>query len=150
MPYDASIALRHMELGAVVWDELWENLHHQGDVDEASYAAVPQLVRIGTRLTADWNLYALAATIEVERHRTTNPPLPDWLTTPYRAAWEQLAALALRDLVGAPDPLLVKPALSVVALARGNLKLGAILTYMDDSEIAEWADEHLAWSTLYT
>jgi hypothetical protein len=150
MPYDASIALRRMEHGAVVWDELWENLHHQGDVGEASYAAVPQLVSFSTRLTTDWNLYALAATIEVERHRTTNPPLPDWLTASYRAAWEQLAALALRDLAGAPDPLLLKSALSVVALARGEVKLGAILAYMDNSEIAEYADEHLAWSTLYT
>jgi len=28
------------------WAELWQGLHHQGDVCEASYAAVPHLVRI--------------------------------------------------------------------------------------------------------
>lgn len=28
------------------WHELWEELHHQGDVGDASYAAVPHLVRI--------------------------------------------------------------------------------------------------------
>lgn len=150
VPYDASIALRRMERGAVVWDELWENLHHQGDVGEASYAAIPQLVRISTTFASDWNLYALAATIEVERHRSTNPALPEWLETSYGAAWEQLVALALRDLAGSPDPLLLKSALSVVALARGDLKLGAILVYMGDSEIAEYADHHLTWSTLYT
>jgi hypothetical protein len=28
-----------------VWQELWDELHHQGDVGEASFAAVPFLVR---------------------------------------------------------------------------------------------------------
>jgi hypothetical protein len=28
------------------WRDLWEGLHHQGDVGEASYAAVPHLARI--------------------------------------------------------------------------------------------------------
>ena len=150
VPYDASIALRRMERGALVWADLWENLHHQGDVDEALYAAVPQMVRIGATLASDWNLYALAGTIEVERHRFKNPSLPDWLEASYRAAWDQLVVLALRELSGSPDPLLLKSALSVVALGRGHLKLGAILVYIDDSEIDEYANNHLAWSTLYT
>jgi hypothetical protein len=42
--YDASVALRSIQDGIDVWDELWEELHHQGDVDIASYASVPQLV----------------------------------------------------------------------------------------------------------
>jgi hypothetical protein len=29
-----------------VLPNLWDELHHQGDVDEASYACVPHLVRI--------------------------------------------------------------------------------------------------------
>jgi hypothetical protein len=86
--YDASGALRRLEEGHDVWDELWEELHHQGDVGEASYAAVPQLVRIsrdgGHR---DWNLYALVARIEIERHRKSNPPIPDWLLADYSSAW---------------------------------------------------------------
>jgi hypothetical protein len=35
-----------MEGGELVWDELCNELHHQGDVGLASYAAIPQLVRI--------------------------------------------------------------------------------------------------------
>jgi hypothetical protein len=30
MPYDASKALAQMEGGESVWEELWEELHHQG------------------------------------------------------------------------------------------------------------------------
>jgi hypothetical protein len=38
------------------WDELWEELHHQGDVGEASYASVAHLVRIHrTGVVVDWN-----------------------------------------------------------------------------------------------
>jgi hypothetical protein len=58
IPYDASVALRALEHAGdlqPVWDELWNELHHQGDVGIASYAAVPPLVRIaGARNLADW------------------------------------------------------------------------------------------------
>ncbi|HEY0686085.1 MAG TPA: hypothetical protein VGD45_27325 [Steroidobacter sp.] len=49
--YDPSGALKLLESGVDVWGELWDELHHQGDVDVASYAAVPHLVRIATSAT---------------------------------------------------------------------------------------------------
>lgn len=56
--YDASIALARLERGEDVWKELWNELHHQGDVGESSYAAVPHLVRIAAaRGSRAWNLY---------------------------------------------------------------------------------------------
>jgi len=140
-----------MENGEWVWDELWNELHHQGDVGVASYAAVPQLVRIAqARRDFDWNLYALIATIEIERHRRNNPPLPDWLAFSYDAAWEALVELALSDLAAKPDALTLRCALSVVALGRGDLKLGALLNYAEAGEISSYVEEHLAWSSLYT
>src|SRR5437773_8148139 len=94
-PYDPSDALRRLERGEDVWDELWEELHHQGDVGEASYAAVPHLIRIGKTLpNRDWNLYAPVSCIEVERHRKTNPLLPDWLAESYRQAMGEMLDLA--------------------------------------------------------
>ena len=33
-----------------IWHELWEELHHQGDIGTASYAAVPHLVMIYKKL----------------------------------------------------------------------------------------------------
>jgi hypothetical protein len=149
IPYDASNALRRLEAGENVWDDLWNELHHQGDLGEASYAAVPQLVRICEARARDWNLYGIAATIEVERHRASNPLIPDWLADSYREAWAKLTALALRDLAGAPDIYTLRSALSVVALARGDLKLGALLAGIDESEIAEYIEDHMAWSQLY-
>ena len=46
-PYDASPALPALFSGSVraeLWDELFEELHHQGDLGPASYAAVPHIV----------------------------------------------------------------------------------------------------------
>src|SRR5436190_18917394 len=46
--YDPRPALRELESGNPVdpiWDELWEDLHHQDTIGEASYAAVPHLIR---------------------------------------------------------------------------------------------------------
>jgi hypothetical protein len=149
VPYDASTARAQMENGESVWDELWSELHHQGDVGVASYAAIPQLVRISeARREFDWNLYALAATIEIERHRKSNPPLPGWLAPSYKVAWDGLVNLALSDLAGKPDELTLRSALSVVALGRGDLKLGALLNYAETDEIAAYVEDNLAWSSL--
>ncbi|HEX4267175.1 MAG TPA: hypothetical protein VHY36_04770 [Steroidobacteraceae bacterium] len=97
----------------------------------------------------DWNLYALAATIEVERHRRGNPPIPDWAETDYRHAWHELVRLALADLASSCDALTLRAALSVVALGREDLKLGALLNYVDTDEISGYVENQLAWSELY-
>jgi len=153
LPYDATPALRRLAgdwTDRATWEELWNELHHQGDVGAASYAALPVLVELarGAR-TRDWNVYALAATIETERHARRNPPLPTWLATDYRQAWAKLAELALEDLREAGDRDLMRSALAVVALARGDLKLGALLAGLDDSEIDEYLDDRIGWSDEY-
>ncbi len=150
VPYDPSVPLRRMEAGANVWGELWQELHHQGDLGEASYAAVPHIVRIGAAQgSRDWNLYALAATIEIERHRASNPAIPAWAESDYHQAWSELLKLALADLATDCESLTLRSALSVLALGRGELKLGALLNYVDTDEISEYLQEHLDWSELY-
>ena len=150
--YDASPALRRLHADwtdAGAWEELWGELHHQGDVGEASYAAVPVLVALGRAAPArDWNLYALAATIETERHRRGNPPVPGWLAPSYRQAWMDLLELALSDLRMAAGELVIS-ALAVVALARGEMRLGALLGDLDSSEIEELTDDRLGWPGTY-
>jgi hypothetical protein len=73
MAFDPRLALQNLESNVHVkeaWRELWEELHHQGDVGEASYAAVPHIVRIHRKRRLDyWNTYALVAIIELARQR---------------------------------------------------------------------------------
>jgi hypothetical protein len=150
IPYDASVALRSMQDGMDVWDELWNELHHQGDVGVASYAAVPQLVRIaGGAAHRDWNFYGLLATIEVERHRKGNPTIPPWLKADYDSALATASALALADMGLKTDSATTHAILSVLALAKGELKLGAMLSGLDASELDEWLEEQLAWTETY-
>lgn len=150
VPYDVSIALRSMQRGKDVWEELWNELHHQGDIGDASYAAVPQLVSIaGAAESRDWHLYGLLAIIEVERHQKGNPPIPAWLQTSYDQAWARAFALAASDLSASTDSLTIRAILSVLALAKGELKLGALLSGLDSSELDEWLEERHEWSGSY-
>ena len=67
----------------------------------------------------------------------------------YRSAWNDLAELALEDLGSGKDVDRVRTALPVVALARGQTKLGAFLAFLDESELDELVEDRMAWSELY-
>ena len=153
VPYDPRPAIKSLEEGktmSAAWEELWNELHHQGSVGEASYAAVPLLVHLHKRRrNLDWNLYALVAVIEIERHRKTNPPLPPQLTDAYCDAWSEIILLAIEDLRTAKEPEMVQSTLGVLALGKGSLKLGAVIMFLDRSEVDEILDEQYSWSELY-
>ena len=141
VPYDASIALRAIEAGAPVdkyWDELWGNLHHQGDVGQASYATVAVLVDMAVLDVAnDWNLFALALTIEHARTHANNQPVAEWIKAAYENAWTKLLELAINALKTSSDALVVRMALAVVATSKGLRPLGRILSESDESELAD-------------
>jgi hypothetical protein len=149
-PYDPFDALRRLEAGEDVWDELWQELHHQGDVGEASYAAVPHLVRIAKSLSRrDWNFYGLVSTIEIERHRKSNPTLPRWLVPDYKKAMAGILELALADLRGETDRATILSILGATALAKGYVTLGAMISHSDESEIVEVLDRYGTWTKLF-
>jgi hypothetical protein len=133
MPYDARRALDSLRDGRLdeAWDELWDNLHHQGDVGTASYAAVPELVQIANEENpTDWRPFALVATIEECRLNGSNPPLPSAIEAAYFSAWTSLAQRASALYLESKDELLDRALLSVLAFAKGQRYVGtfAILT----------------------
>jgi hypothetical protein len=144
VPYDASVALRELETSPTTdraWDELWNELHHQGDVGEASYAALPHLVRITReRAFSDWNVYAMAATIETSRLSGGNPALPSFIEASYHEAWRQLTEFGLEQLRVVSDELVVRAILGAVAIGKGSVKLGRLISEFDASEIEELYD----------
>lgn len=139
VPYDPTAALRKIEESQdleLAWEELWEELHHQGDVGEASYACIPYLVSIHERSDRlNWNLFAIAALIEIERRRERNPAIPDWLIDSYEQAWNVLLSLALKQLPRANDALEIRAMLATIAIAKGDFKLGNFLCSVDDGEL---------------
>jgi hypothetical protein len=141
--YDPRNAIRRLaEDDGSAWEELWEELHHQGDVGEASYAALPALVRAHqARGVPDWNTYALAATIEEARQNPKNPPVPDWLLADYEAAWRELEAMALREFPEATTNDLTDSIIAALALVKGRLTLArmAMLTEDERQEMLDTA-----------
>src|SRR5688572_18835133 len=80
--YDARPLVRRFAVGNDLnscWDEIWDKLHHQGDVDTASYAALPHLIRMSGALKRDWNIYSYATTISLEAGRERNPAIPNFM-----------------------------------------------------------------------
>jgi hypothetical protein len=106
-PLDPRALVKKLETEAdeeAFWKELWNELHHQGDVGDASYAAVPLLVETHRkRGVADWNTYASVSIIELARTQPQNPPVPAWLSGDYFFALQELCKMGCRELAYAND-----------------------------------------------
>lgn len=98
--YDVSIPLRKLESfsqpSKEIWNELWEELFHQGDVGIASYAVVPQIYRIyREKEWIDFQLPSFVSAVEQARHETHNPELPKWLEQDYYSSLYDVAHYCL-------------------------------------------------------
>jgi hypothetical protein len=144
-PYDPRPALKAIDgdqNAEAAWSELWEELHHQSDVDIASYAALPWIAHLAAKGKAGgWNAYALAATIEEARSNSRNPPIPEWLVASYAQGWSQLCTAALNLLRDAEDPLVVRSVLAVVAIHKRLPVLGRLAASFSEEELLELLTE---------
>jgi hypothetical protein len=124
------------------WHEVWQELYHQGDVGEGSFAAVPHLVRIHRlRGVADWNTYALAATIELARGRDGNPDVPPWARDSYDEALRELGQMGLQELSRASDQETVRSILGLLAIVHGARTYGRIFVEFSEDEVLELEEE---------
>jgi len=141
MPLDPRPLLRRLEAEhdtARVWQELWEELHHQGDVGDASFAAVPFLVRIyQERGVIDWNTYAIVAIIELARTEGKNPDVPEWIAEDYFQAIRKLAEIGTKEVMQAEAADQVCAILSVVAIEKGLRTHGKFLLNYSEAEMID-------------
>ena len=140
--YNASVRLQELENGSddfsEIWEEFWNELHHKGDVDIASYATVPHLVRICVkREILDWNAFALIAVIEKCRLSGENPTVPDWLKGDYQSSIRLFAEFAAKNFSKEWPKELTQAALSVMAFAKGCSNTGKMLIEVSDDEMSE-------------
>ena len=120
------------------WSELWNELHHQGDVGEASYAAVPLLLDVHRRRgVADWNTYAIVSIIELARTENRNPEVPAWLSEDYFNAIQELAKIGITEILNVSDSESVRAILSVIALAKGLRTHAKFLIEYAEDELQE-------------
>jgi hypothetical protein len=115
------------------WFSLWSSLCHQGDVYDASYAAVPHLVEIACCAAGpiDFSFFLLPASIEIARSNGRGPEIPADLDEAYALAVERLTdCVALhRNEQWDEDTLL--SALAAQAVAKGHRKIAEAIMNLD-------------------
>jgi hypothetical protein len=140
-PLDRRPILRRLETepdSKQVWEELWNELHHQGDIGDASFASVPILVRIHReRGVAEWNAYAIVAIIELARQKVENADVPPWLKEDYFSAIRELAEMGAAEVLRAEIPEDVRAILSVIAIEKGLRTHGWFLVNYSEDELLE-------------
>jgi hypothetical protein len=141
MKYDPRPLLAKIEMKEdleATWHELWGELYHQGDVGVASFAAVPQLVRIYRHQDAvGWNTYAIVAIIDLARGQGENPAVPKWLEQEYFAAIQELAEIGRDDLSRAQGSEEVRSVLAVIALSKALRTHAKFLIEYNEDELLE-------------
>lgn len=142
IPYDASIALKRLEQTSAqeivdqIFTELWEELHHQGDVGLASYLSLPHILRIAKeKKLINYNVFSLVTIIEIERH-ADNPKLPseyeEWYLRSLKKDIPELAKIVLEQQW---DATLASAVLSALAVSKGHIEMAQAISRMEDTEI---------------
>ena len=142
-PYDASIALKrlgetnNLEEVDEILAELWDELHHQGDVGLASYFAVPHLIKIARdKGFVNSNVLGLIAVIEVQRHKK-NPQIPKEYLESYLNSLNQIPELIESAKNREWDLEFTATALSVLAASKGQIKVAEALLNFDDEDVLD-------------
>lgn len=132
------------------WDLTWENLHHQGDIGEASYAIIPKLVDLYKESqSTDCQLYSYVSLIIQESHRKSNPKIPDWLIEDFSKSLSSLFEMALSDLKISDNKDWTISIVGFILAYKGLIKDSAAIISLDQSEIEEILEEKLDWSNIY-
>lgn len=83
------------------WNYLWDELHHQNDVGEASYAVVPYLAQYAKSTnSSNWNIWGFPVVVELARLDIKNPKIPKEIELSYFRSFEILSQEALKKKSG--------------------------------------------------
>jgi hypothetical protein len=119
------------------WSTLWSSLCHQGDVYDASYAALPHIVEIAcnAKEAIDFSFFQLPAAIEIARNSGRGPPVPIDLSDAYGEAVSRLTdCVALHRHEIWDEPTLLSAA-SALAAAKGLHRVAEAIMNLDDDLI---------------
>ena len=124
------------------WKELWDKLHHQGDIWQVSYAAVPHLLEIERQAKRfNWNGFALIAVIEQHRPANDEPEIGE-IADGYKKAWENLLEVVAKDTQKIWNEILTASILSCIAYSRGQRTIACAALKIENERIAR---EFLKW-----
>ena len=119
------------------WFTLWSSLCHQGDVYDASYAALPHIVEIAcnAKEAIDFSFFQLAAAIESARNSGNGPPIPIDLADAYADSVSRLTECVALHCHENWDEATLLSAASALAAAKGHHRVAEALMNLDDDLI---------------
>ena len=127
------------------WFSLWNCLCHQGDVFDASFAAVPHIVKVleSSPDKATISMLLMPAAIEVARAKNL-VDVPKGLLPDYELALSSLAKLAGTAAKRNWDASLGRAAMAAFAVSVGDIELAELLIEMPDDAVPdtiEWLQD---------
>lgn len=150
MPYNASRPLKRLQTSVSraevdeILDELWENLHHQGDVGLASYLSVPFLVEACiSKLDLSWKFIGLVVLIENCRIKGGNPDLESRFDDQYFGSIVKFERYLLQNFKNISDPEAIQSSLALFATVNGLTGLGRIIEFFDQDTIDDFISQRL-------
>jgi hypothetical protein len=103
------------------WEVVWNELHHQGDVGEASYALVPYLVdHQSRRQELDEQVFYFCVIVELQQPENGNPPIPPEFELSYAMAMRRLPVIGTEQLRRGCSENVVMGVAAATALAGGH------------------------------
>lgn len=123
-PYDVVPLINELQQNGTsrqFWELVWAELHHQGDVGEASYALVPYLVEHQSRQRElDEQLFHYCVVVDLARPENNNPAIPPELEFSYAKAIRRLPVIGVELLrQGCPEHIVMGVA-AATALSTGH------------------------------
>ena len=119
-----------------IFNELWENLHHQGHVGLASYLAIPHLIDICIESKSlDWNFIGLCVTIENCRINGENPEIPSQYDDLYFGSLTKFEKYLLANFKNINDRTAFRLALALLATLNGQPGLGKAIEILNDDVV---------------
>jgi hypothetical protein len=121
-----------------VWDQLWDELVHQGDIGTASLVSVAHLVRLHLdRQSPDWNVYLMVSLVELRRGQGENPDTPAWAAADYQTSISALSDRGLLELPLASDSETKRAILGLLAITHQARVYGRVLAELSEDEVEE-------------
>lgn len=103
------------------WEVVWSELHHQGDVGEASYALVPYLVEYQSRQRdLDEQLFHFCVIVDLAQPENNNPKIPQEIELSYALAMRRLPVIGTELLRRGCAEAVVMGVAAATAMAGGH------------------------------
>ncbi|HEV2150471.1 MAG TPA: hypothetical protein VGR37_23930 [Longimicrobiaceae bacterium] len=108
------------------WFELASAICPMGEVNPASFAAVPHIVALAAKYDIEIRaqLLQLVARVEAGRHRPGAPSVPDDLEQAYRASISRIPHLVAARAGDEWDPTTAQALAGILLVAKGHPQLG--------------------------